>query len=232
MSTALPAAPPTSSTKLVIPPLLRSVQPKVQEMFEDASSLPHAELEGRVRMKEQSHISREIFQQLLRRCEHSKTWSRIEPWQVSADFLFANQLRCSRAPDMSCRWVTKQLVRHLDLKLAPVEELAPLSLRISLKTEVPFAGVPPLEKPHRVRIKKRKVFVYKDLWEFTFTLVWTGKTHAEAIKQAEPQCEVEIEWLSKEADGTYGDSVYLSTSLLLKLLDLLPPPATTSVHLQ
>jgi hypothetical protein len=98
--------------------------------------------------------------------------------------------------------------------------------RVALSRETPVetCELPLATETTRVAIRQRKRFVYDDAWAYDLTLVWEGKTRAEAEarKYTEPPAfHVECELLQPERYVAERDDIYLASSLLMKVVHML-----------
>jgi hypothetical protein len=108
----------------------------------------------------------------------------------------------------------------------------PCDVRMSINWEEDVRDIPDAVLPKFVRIKHRKSFVYtpehftKPIWSFDFTRSWSGTTKEEAElaqKQVDPIYEIECECLDMMAymDNSDHDELFLATSMLLKMRDII-----------
>jgi hypothetical protein len=141
--------------------------------------------------------------------------------------------------------VNKRLLKVRDFRYVPTLGGAKDSLRV-LSSDVRVAlseervldedSLPPLgpgRPPLRVRIKQRRSFYYtpsnaeRPVWRFDFTLVWAGRTFAQAQQRQmyeEPGFELECEFLDPPSClAQQSDDWAVAEGLLLKLSDFLEP---------
>jgi hypothetical protein len=124
--------------------------------------------------------------------------------------------------------IIKDKKGSVDLRaLGPVAESVP-DVRVSFSHEIDLkpSEIPAVVNPTFVRIKQRRSFRYKT-WRYDLTRTWDANSLAEASqKQARgdpPVYEVELELVDPEsyiASDPDISPVYIATSMLLKLLDL------------
>lgn len=192
----------------------------------------HLELEARLGRREGGRFvpgaGRERFEWYLARCEASRHWSTVYPWAESEERYARDGSRTTwMARRGAVARVRKVAASTLDCDAAPLGD-AP-SVRVSLQWEVPEPVGPQrtatatttaatAETTTHVRLRRRRTFVYRDLFRYDFTVVREGSTPAAAAAAPERH-EIEVECV----DPAAAAAPYLARSLLLKALDLLRP---------
>jgi hypothetical protein len=113
-----------------------------------------------------------------------------------------------------------------------------IRVNMNVEEKVPKSDLPQFINPSSVRIKSRKSFMYKSenhpsahpIWKFDLTRCWYGTSKSEAEQNQKENYhtnyEIELECMDPHvlmSSETY-DSVYVMTSMMLKISDLFENP--------
>ena len=198
----------------------------------------YPELEIRLCREDMSGINEKAWTRLLSALDACNTWSDKKDASEIVDFFYEADVRGESIPVRTTRSVLpngKVLVEHLCKN--PVRQTF-VNLRgcssVAQKAKVVFSTeesldssfIPEFTTTTGVRIKHRRSFVWKS-WRFDMTKAWSGVTYSLATQNRDNnfntafECEIELMDPTKYVDTHNND--YISLSLLLKLVGLLPP---------
>ena len=126
--------------------------------------------------------------------------------------------------------IKKQNIDSRDFQHMHVMESDKLDLRVAVKSEEEITNVPASIQPDLVRIKQQRKFQFK-AFSFDFSMTWSGKTRNEAEQSQinnEAVFEIECELVKPAEYLAVHDDIYIATSILLKMHDLMPDGAILS----
>lgn len=199
---------------------------QVSKVFEQYSTRDHLEIEGKIgryyshKKTFESGVSEDWFKKCDELLSLCKTWtngSNAGVWVTSYDYFLDNNIRVTKTSSGNFI-MRKVLLKHIDIHCAD----RPYQIRVSLKEEMPIDIKLP-QLPHKVRVKMRKSYVYKNKWRFDLTKVWTGPDEQSA-QMEKPSYEIECEYVAPDRRNSAGpDYLYTAASLLQKLFDMLDP---------
>lgn len=194
-------------------------------------------------------VSNDYMHKILQMMGTFPEWYRVDDWVHEQDFIYPNDHGDSvRSRVIFDKHGQSMKVEHVKKRRRQVQDLKNTmhaqeddgmyrnawDVRISLSTEEPvqIEDLPPTIHPSFVRVKNRKSFWYRPstfeeaVWRFDLTVAWEGETKSEAEQKQrmEPgRFEIECEMVDPAAylSAESHDDLYVATSLLLKIRDLL-----------
>lgn len=198
----------------------------------------YPELEVRLCREDTGGISEKAWMRLLSALDACATWSGKKDSSEIVDFFYDANIQGEIVPIRTSRYVSpegdvciehlsKSPVRQTFVRLKGCSSVAQRA-KIVFSTEESLdpASLPDLTTTKNVRIKHRRSFMWKS-WRFDMTKSWSGGTYSAATQNRDNnfntthECEIELVDPTGYVDSHNND--YISLSLLLKLVGLLPP---------
>jgi len=226
--------------------ILMKKYPSVAECIEQTSSMvellrqnPDCELEARfgciIDDKFHPGVKRAFMDNIIEDMQKSAFVQGDDEWKEETDVYFEHegrQIRTRVKYDSNTMNVIpettekKMVARSIDLVHKIEEKIGGVDVRISLKTEKEVTNPPLSVQPYLVRIKQRRRFkTENDIWAFDFSMTWSGESKSKAEYSQmhdDAVLEIECELLDTDTYLKQKSNEYISTSLLLKMIDFLP----------
>tara|TARA_Y100001970_G_C14037678_1_gene751981 strand:+ start:251 stop:976 length:726 start_codon:yes stop_codon:yes gene_type:complete len=198
----------------------------------------HPELEIRLCREDSGGISEKAWMRLLSALDACTTWSGKKETSELVDFFYDAKIQEETVPIRTTRYISpegdvrvehlsKSPVRQTFVRLKGCSSVAQRA-KIVFSTEESLdpSTLPDLTTTTNVRIKHRRSFMWKS-WRFDMTKSWRGSTYSAATQNRDnnfnTMCECEIELVDPTRYVDSHNNDYISLSLLLKLVGLLPP---------
>ena len=212
---------------------------KTASIVEQLRQHPRCELEARfgsiTNNKFKPGVDRTVMDELIETMQTSDYLTGDEEWKEEKDVYFESKgkhMRTRVKYDSSSMIVLtettekKMICKPVDFKHSSNNLIHEQSIRVSLKSEDEIVDPPNSVNPYLVRIKQTKRFLTDNkCWAFDFSMVWSGKTKSDAEhSQMTEDALLEIECELVDADKMLQEKsdIYIASSLLLKMFDLLP----------
>lgn len=225
-------------TECILPVSLRSaifatlpIISQFRNCINNSSSTSSFELEVRLGtysqdMQWKTGVDARFFNSIVTLLDAYKEWESTTDWVDIHDYFYTTssgmRVRTSTFMDpIHVVHMNKTRGQYIDLAIVG----SIYSARVSLKQEVSIdaSTIPTAVFPDLVRIKKRRIYALK-YWKFEVTRVWSGASRIEAeMKQSSNEATYEIE-IEFNGDATYvydHSDIYIATSMLLKVCNLL-----------
>lgn len=215
------------------------------EVVQRLRTSPNCELEARfgiITDKFRPGVDRTVMDELIEIMEHSSYIAGDDEWKEEKDVYFESNGKHFRTRvryDSSSMVVLtettekKKMCNPVDFKHVSnqISNIREQSIRVSLKTENVVLNPPNSVNPYLVRIKQTRRFLTENkCWAFDFSMVWSGRNKSEAEHSQMTEdalLEIECELIGPEKMLSEKDDIYIATSLLLKMYDLLPLNSTS-----
>ena len=198
----------------------------------------YPELEIRLCREDTGGISEKAWMRLLSALDACTTWSGTTDTSEIVDFFYDADIQGETVPIRTSRYISPEGdVRVEHLSKSPVRQTF-VRLKgcssVAQKAKIVFSteesldpdSLPDLTTTTNVRIKHRRSFEWRS-WRFDMTKSWSGGTYSAATQNRDNnfntthECEIELMDPTRYVDTHNND--YISLSLLLKLVGLLPP---------
>ena len=218
---------------------------KTAEVVKLLRENPNCELEARFGFfneKFKPGVDRNVMDELIEIMQNSSYIVGDDEWKEEKDVYFESNgknLRTRVRYDSSLMIVVtettekKIICKPVDFKHVSNQttNISEQSIRVSLKTENEVLNPPNSVNPYLVRIKQTRRFLTENkCWAFDFSMVWSGKNKSEAEHSQmtnDALLEIECELINPPKMLSEKDDMYIATSLLLKMYDLLPLNSTS-----
>ena len=235
--------PPNVTTDTVhrVRPIIDDLRTFIRSQRRNGRVYP--ELEIRLCREDAGGISEKAWMRLLSALDACTTWSEKKPTTEIVDFFYDANIQDEIVPVRTTRYLNengdvhvehlcKSPVRQTFLRLKGCSSVAQRAkIVFSTEESLDTSTLPDLTTTTNVRIKHRRSFEWYS-WRFDMTKSWSGLTYSAATQNrdnnfnAAYECEIELTDPAKYVDSHNND--YISLSLLLKLVGLLPPRCEVS----
>jgi hypothetical protein len=173
-------------------------------------------------------VDKTFFNDCLQVCESFSDWKEVTDWYVRRDVFLRNSMRSSTTAKNPAVVIKKKQLGSETINLGrdPDFCLVPTAIRISLNEEMPVDCAPGLQPGQFLRLKHIKSFETTSGWRYDFSRVWQSHvacaTDGAGVDDVST-FEFEIELADLEV-ARRTTAKNMAESLVLKLLDFLPPP--------